>query len=104
MNVMWHGGTGDTDPEKRGDFAFLHAMRVARHGGVLLIHDYIRIDALTAVLKSIARSIHAGRDPRRGRGAQVRMPDLGAARGAPTCDCRWDTGAGDPLGFNASGA
>lgn len=57
MNVLWHGASGDTVPEKRSDFAFLteNMDRYARKGGVLLIHDYIRPDALTESLDKIAR-------------------------------------------------
>lgn len=53
INVMWHGGAGDTDPSRRSDFGFLYGniQHNARRGGVLLIHDYIRNDALAAALK-----------------------------------------------------
>ncbi len=56
LNVMWHGASGDTDPAQRGDFAFLtsNIERAARSGGVLLIHDYIRPDALAHGLAKIA--------------------------------------------------
>jgi peptidoglycan/xylan/chitin deacetylase (PgdA/CDA1 family) len=56
LNVMWHGGAGDTDPQKRGDFAFLlgNIRHHAKRGGVLLIHDYIRRDALASALQLIA--------------------------------------------------
>jgi hypothetical protein len=56
MNVMWHGASGDTDPTRRADFAFLtgNIERTARNGGVLLIHDYIRADALAHGLATIA--------------------------------------------------
>jgi peptidoglycan/xylan/chitin deacetylase (PgdA/CDA1 family) len=56
LNVMWHGGAGDTDPQKRGDFSFLlgNIRHHAKRGGVLLIHDYIRKDALAAALQLIA--------------------------------------------------
>jgi len=56
VNVMWHGGSGDTDPEKRADFGFLYGniQHHARRGGVLLIHDYIRRDALASALDFIA--------------------------------------------------
>jgi hypothetical protein len=57
LNVLWHGASGDTVPDKRGDLAFLtgNMDRYARKGGVLLIHDYIRPDALTQSLDKIAR-------------------------------------------------
>ncbi len=56
LNVMWHGGAGDTDPQKRNDYAFLlgNLRHHAKRGGVLLIHDYIRRDALAAALQLIA--------------------------------------------------
>lgn len=56
LNVMWHGGAGDTDPEKRGDFGFLfgNMRHHARRGGVLLVHDYVRGDALAAALRFMA--------------------------------------------------
>ena len=56
LNVMWHGGAGDTDPDKRSDFGFLYGnmQHHTRRGGVILIHDYIRSDALAAALRFIA--------------------------------------------------
>jgi hypothetical protein len=58
MNVLWHGASGDTDPAQRSDFGYLTANmdEVARKGGVLLIHDYIRADALAKSLATIAAS------------------------------------------------
>jgi peptidoglycan/xylan/chitin deacetylase (PgdA/CDA1 family) len=58
LNVMWHGASGDTDPALRSDFAFLtrNMEKTAEAGGVLLIHDYIRPDALAHSLGVIARS------------------------------------------------
>ncbi len=58
LNVLWHGASGDTVPEKRGDFAFLTSNmdKQAELGGVLLIHDYIRVDALAHSLERIAKS------------------------------------------------
>lgn len=57
VNVLWHGASGDTVPGQRGDFAFLtgNMDRQAERGGVLLIHDYIRADALAASLRKIDR-------------------------------------------------
>lgn len=56
MNVLWHGASGDTVPGKRSDLHYLtdNMDRYARKGGVLLIHDYIRPDALTQSLDRIA--------------------------------------------------
>lgn len=56
MNVMWHGASGDTVPGKRSDFGFLtkNMEKYAKSGGVLLIHDYIRPDALAKSLDLIA--------------------------------------------------
>jgi hypothetical protein len=55
VNVLWHGASGDTIPGQRSDYAFLtgNMDRQARRGGVLLIHDYIRTDALAASLREI---------------------------------------------------
>jgi peptidoglycan/xylan/chitin deacetylase (PgdA/CDA1 family) len=57
MNVMWHGAAGDTVPGKRSDFAFLtkNMDKYAADGGVLVIHDYIRADALEKSLDRIDR-------------------------------------------------
>jgi hypothetical protein len=57
MNVMWHGAAGDTVPGKRSDFAFLtkNMNDYAEDGGVLVIHDYIRADALASSLDRIER-------------------------------------------------
>lgn len=58
MNVLWHGASGDTDPAQRSDFGYLtgNMERTATTGGVLLIHDYIRADALSKSLATIAAS------------------------------------------------
>lgn len=57
LNVMWHGESGDTHPEKKRDLAFLtsNLRHYARRGGVLLIHDYMRTDALRVALTAMAR-------------------------------------------------
>ncbi len=69
LNVMWHGGSGDVHPEHKRDFGFLtgNIRRLSRSGGVLLIHDYIRRDALASALDRIAA------DP------NVRVTTLGGA-------------------------
>lgn len=56
LNVMWHGGSGDTDPAQRHDFGFLtgNLRHLTRRGGIALIHDYMRTDALGIALKRIA--------------------------------------------------
>ena len=56
LNVMWHGESGDTHPEKKRDFGFLlgNLRAHSRRGGVLLIHDYVRTDALTVALARMA--------------------------------------------------
>lgn len=55
LNVLWHDGAGDTSPGERHDARALYTnlMRSARRGGVVLIHDYIRKDALARALDSI---------------------------------------------------
>lgn len=58
VNVLWHAESGETHPHKKHDFAFLteNLRRGARRGGVLLIHDYIRTDALVSALGEMKRS------------------------------------------------
>ncbi len=55
MNVMWHGASGDTVPEKRSDYAFLtkNMEKYSKQGGVLLVHDYMRADALAHSLDAM---------------------------------------------------
>ncbi|NUP07407.1 MAG: polysaccharide deacetylase family protein [Polyangiaceae bacterium] len=57
MNVMWHGASGDTVPEKRSDYGFLtdNLAKYSKSGGVLLIHDYIRSDALAKGLERMVQ-------------------------------------------------
>ena len=57
LNVLWHGESGDTDPERRSDAAFLreNLRRKAQKGGVLLIHDYIRHDVLDAAVGEMVK-------------------------------------------------
>jgi hypothetical protein len=56
INVMWHGGAGDTDPHYGRDATFLtrNLTLHARRGGVLLLHDEIVPEALAASLRRIA--------------------------------------------------
>jgi peptidoglycan/xylan/chitin deacetylase (PgdA/CDA1 family) len=55
VNVMWHGASGDTVPVKRSDFHFLtkNMEDATDAGGVVLIHDYMRKDALQHSLRAI---------------------------------------------------
>lgn len=56
FNVMWHSESGDAHEASRRDFGALtrNLERGARQGGVILIHDYIRHDALRHALETIA--------------------------------------------------
>ncbi len=56
LNVMWNGESGDANPARKHDVGFLtsNIRRYSRRGGILLIHDYIRRDALTAGLARMA--------------------------------------------------
>jgi peptidoglycan/xylan/chitin deacetylase (PgdA/CDA1 family) len=57
LNVMWHGESGDTNPEKKHDFGFLttNLRHFSKKGGVLLVHDYIRTDALGVALAAMSK-------------------------------------------------
>jgi peptidoglycan/xylan/chitin deacetylase (PgdA/CDA1 family) len=48
INVMWHGGAGDTDEHRRKDRGFLvgNLRHATKQGGVLLLHDAIDKPAL----------------------------------------------------------
>jgi len=50
MNILWHGGAGDTVLGKLDDFQYLvdNVRYHTRKGGVLLIHDRMRHDAMRA--------------------------------------------------------
>jgi len=56
VNVLWHDASGDTVPVRRSELGFLTAnlARAAKQGGVVLVHDYIRGDALDHALDAIA--------------------------------------------------
>jgi len=56
LNVMWHGESGDTNPTRKHELGYLTANLEyhSRRGGVLLIHDYIRTDALGSALAAMA--------------------------------------------------
>jgi peptidoglycan/xylan/chitin deacetylase (PgdA/CDA1 family) len=55
LNVLWNGESGDTNPSKKHDFAYLtsNIRLYSRRGGVLLIHDYVRKDALATALAAM---------------------------------------------------
>ncbi len=57
VNVMWHGESGDANPQKKHDYGFLtgNLRRFSARGGVILIHDYIRHDALIAALDRMVK-------------------------------------------------
>ncbi len=56
LNVMWHGESGDTNAARKYDYAYLtsNLAHFSKKGGVILIHDYVRTDALSAALASMA--------------------------------------------------
>jgi peptidoglycan/xylan/chitin deacetylase (PgdA/CDA1 family) len=56
MNVLWHGISGDTVLGRLGDYRFLvdNVRYHSKRGGVLLMHDRMRADAMAAVLERIA--------------------------------------------------
>lgn len=55
INVMWHGGSGDTDKDHRKEVGFLvgNMASAVKKGGILLLHDAIRKDALATSLTAI---------------------------------------------------
>jgi peptidoglycan/xylan/chitin deacetylase (PgdA/CDA1 family) len=57
LNVLWHGGSGDTVRGKLDDPQFLedNVRFHSRRGGILLIHDRMRHDALKAAFERLAR-------------------------------------------------
>jgi hypothetical protein len=60
FNVMWHGESGDTNAARKRDSLFLeHNLAFhSRRGGIVLIHDHMRHDALTrAVAKMVTDKI-----------------------------------------------
>ncbi|MBN1605964.1 MAG: polysaccharide deacetylase family protein [Polyangiaceae bacterium] len=58
LNILWHGGSGDTDPKHKNEPGFLlgNLRYQERLGGVLLMHDYMRKDALRTALRTMASS------------------------------------------------
>lgn len=56
LNVLWHGGSGDTVRGRLNDPQFLldNLRFHSKRGGILLIHDRMRHDALKAAFERIA--------------------------------------------------
>ena len=56
VNVLWHNGVWDPNPERLKDYDFVVSSLTAqaRRGGILVIHDYVRNDALADALGKIA--------------------------------------------------
>jgi hypothetical protein len=56
VNVLWHNGVWDPNPERLKDYDFVVSSLTsqARRGGILVIHDYVRNDALADALRKIA--------------------------------------------------
>jgi hypothetical protein len=57
LNVLWHGGSGDTVRGRLDDPQFLldNVRYHTKKGGILLIHDRMRHDALKAALERLAK-------------------------------------------------
>jgi peptidoglycan/xylan/chitin deacetylase (PgdA/CDA1 family) len=57
LNMLWHGGSGDTVVGRLDDPQFLldNVRYHTKKGGILLIHDRMRHDALAAALERLAR-------------------------------------------------
>jgi peptidoglycan/xylan/chitin deacetylase (PgdA/CDA1 family) len=57
LNVLWHGGSGDTVVGRLDDEQFLldNVRYHTKKGGILLIHDRMRHDALAAAFERIAK-------------------------------------------------
>lgn len=57
LNVLWHGGSGDTVKSRLDDVPFLmgNIRYNTKKGGILLIHDRMRPDVLEASIARIAR-------------------------------------------------
>jgi peptidoglycan/xylan/chitin deacetylase (PgdA/CDA1 family) len=57
LNVLWHGGSGDTVLGRLDDEQFLldNVRFHTKRGGILLIHDRMRHDALKAAFERIAK-------------------------------------------------
>jgi peptidoglycan/xylan/chitin deacetylase (PgdA/CDA1 family) len=57
LNVMWHSASGDTDDTHRHDVSFLtnNVRYGSQRGGILLLHDGIRSDALGSALSAMKK-------------------------------------------------
>ena len=57
LNVLWHGGSGDTVLGRLDDSRFLldNVRYHTKKGGILLIHDRMRHDALQEAFERLAR-------------------------------------------------
>jgi peptidoglycan/xylan/chitin deacetylase (PgdA/CDA1 family) len=57
LNVLWHGGSGDTVVGRLDDAQFLldNVRFHTKKGGILLIHDRMRADAMKGALARIAQ-------------------------------------------------
>jgi len=57
LNVLWHGGSGDTVLGRLDDVPFLldNVRYHTKKGGILLIHDRMRTDAMKAAFERLAR-------------------------------------------------
>jgi hypothetical protein len=60
VNVLWHGGSGDTVKSRIDDVPFLvgNVRYHTKKGGILLIHDRMRYDAMEASLARMAGDSH----------------------------------------------
>ncbi|MCA9627822.1 MAG: polysaccharide deacetylase family protein, partial [Myxococcales bacterium] len=58
LNVLWHDASGDTVEGVRNDSTALvgNLQRATRRGGVVLLHDYIRKDALETYLTELDKN------------------------------------------------
>jgi len=56
INVLWHGGCWDPNPARRREYDFILNSLVSqsKQGGILVIHDYVRYDALAAAIGRLA--------------------------------------------------
>ncbi|HVY30920.1 MAG TPA: polysaccharide deacetylase family protein [Polyangiaceae bacterium] len=57
LNVLWHGGSGDTVLGRLDDVQFLldNVRYHTKKGGILLIHDRMRSDAMKAAFERLAK-------------------------------------------------
>lgn len=57
LNVLWHGGSGDTVKSRLDDVPFLvgNVRYHTKKGGILLVHDRMRHDAMEASIARMAK-------------------------------------------------